>query len=176
MQVAVFQAFILGACRQHPLQFDILVTMRRAMQTRTTDRWIQPHFKTDFGVQLSLESGGDTCRFQLRSVNISMRNMQVECEKEVVDCFKAQQEYPYTCEVLFRLPGEQERESVRIYCQMVTHRRLSQKQFYLTLKFVEFEGDSAGRLEGYLLSRQPSSASGDNGRQTVVNLPRRMRA
>lgn len=144
------------------------------MQIRTTDKWIQPHFKTDFSVQLSLESGGETCRFQLRSVNISMRNMQVECEKEVVECFRAQQEYPHTCEVLFRLPGEQ--ESVRIDCQMVTHRRLSQKLFYLTLKFVDFEDGSAGRLESYLLSRQPSSASGDRGRQTVVNLPRRMRA
>ena len=149
------------------------------MRTRTSDKWIQPCFKTDFSVQLSLESGGELHLFTLRSVDLSMRNIQVECEKEVVDCFRAQNAYPHICDVLFKLPGDQ--QAVRMECHMVTHRRLSQKLFYLTLKFVDFEGDSAARLESYLLSRQSSATSNnaagaDSDGQTVVKLPQRMRA
>ena len=149
------------------------------MRTRTSDKWIQPCFKTDFSVQLSLDSGGESHLFQLRSVELSMRNIQVECEKAVVDCFRAQNTYPHICDVLFRLPGDQ--QAVRIKCHMVTHRRLSQKLFYLALKFVDFEGDSAARLESYLLSRQSSAvsskaSSAGNESQTVVKLPQRLRA
>lgn len=149
------------------------------MRTTTSDKWVHPCFKTDFSIQLSLESGGDSHLFQLRSVDISMRNIQVESEKAVVDCFRAQKAYPHICHVLFKLPGDQ--QAIRVECHMVTHRRLSQKLFYLTLKFVDFEGDSAARLESYLLSRQSSAssnnaASADSEGQTVVKLPQRMRA
>ncbi len=98
-----------------------------------SERRILPRCDIDTEVQVLIHSQNRDQVFSGRSINISMQALALSCDDALIQAILAQNTYPHECEVVFCLAGES--EPFRIKTQVVTHRRLSQVQYQLVLRF-----------------------------------------
>ena len=122
-------------------------------QDMQKDRRLHPRFSAELEIQLTLNSGQEPLSFDVISRNISLRSMQIESGRDLVDSLMAQDDFPHLCQIRFNVPGHS--KPVEATCQLVTHRRLSQTLYNLAMAFLAFKGDSKEVLNSYLVSMDP---------------------
>ncbi|MDC0598845.1 PilZ domain-containing protein [Gammaproteobacteria bacterium] len=112
------------------------------------ERRILPRYPLEFSVSIFFDLQDETKTFDVHSVNISSSSMEISCDEETIQALLAQQRYPQTCKLKFQIPGQE--YTFDVESQVVTHRRLSQRQYYLVLSFVDFDDKSSELLQEYL--------------------------
>lgn len=98
-----------------------------------SERRIVPRCDIDTEVKILINSRNRDQEFTGRSINISLQALALSCDDALIQAILAQNTYPHECEVEFCLAGET--KPFRIKTQVVTHRRLSQLQYQLILRF-----------------------------------------
>lgn len=113
-----------------------------------------PRYPITFPVKLGLKGGDGTLQYKTECVDVSRSSIQISCESQVVNALLSQEEYPHMVHLDFTIPGD--RAAFAIIAQVVTHRRLSQNQYYLVLVFNEFETGSDEQLANELKEFEPN--------------------
>ncbi|MAM71050.1 MAG: hypothetical protein CMP91_07920 [Gammaproteobacteria bacterium] len=104
---------------------------------RRLERRILPRCELDTQVEVSLESRGEIREYSVKSINISMRAIELSCGDALIQAILAQSTYPHECEVSFSIPGQSKEYNFTTH--VVTHRRLSQNEYQLVLRFCEMK-------------------------------------
>jgi len=95
-----------------------------------SERRAQPRYEVEFPVQMRIHEADVHDGLAL---NVSRNALEVDCDTVAVKSLQAQTPYPHSCEVEFSLPGLD--EEVRLPCQLVRFRRLSQHRYRIVLGF-----------------------------------------
>ena len=114
-----------------------------------------PRYPITFPVTVGLTTRDGDLQFQTECVNISRSSIEVSCDHRLVEALLNQDEYPHTAVLGFSMPGD--RAQFRIQSQVVTHRRLSQNQYYLVLVFNDFHEGSDDQLGEDLKDFEPDN-------------------
>ena len=112
-----------------------------------------PRYPITFPVTIGLENAESNHQFITECVDISRSSIQISCESKLIEVLLAQDEYPHTARLDFRMPGDKSR--FKIHTQVVTHRRLAQNQYYLVLVFNKFQEGSDEQLAEDLKEFEP---------------------
>lgn len=108
-------------------------------QTKTQDkvqrieRRVLPRCPLDSEVDVLINSQGDELLFKTKSINVSLRGIELACDDSLIQAILAQKTYPHLCKISFKLPGLS--RAFEIKTQVATHRRLSQHNYQLILLF-----------------------------------------
>lgn len=84
-------------------------------------------------VEVLIDSQDKELLFQTKSINLSLRGIELACDDGLIQAILAQKTYPHMCKISFNLPGYN--KALEIKSQVVTHRRLSQHNYQLILLF-----------------------------------------
>lgn len=113
-----------------------------------------PRYPITFPVGVTLTGQEVNMRFDTECVDVSRSSIQISCDNRLIEALLAQEDYPHTAKIDFGIPGDS--SPFNIFAQVVTHRRLSQNQFYLVLVFNEFHQGSDEQLADDLREFEPS--------------------
>lgn len=91
--------------------------------------------------------------YRATSINLSRTSIQIECDDELVAGLGRQKKLPYACRLQFSLPWNEARFDIE--AQMVTQRRLAQRQYVLVLVLVHEDAEQENLLETLLYRKQP---------------------
>lgn len=127
--------------------------MKGNIKGNIKERRAFPRYPITFPVTLSLESAEGNQQFSTECVDISRSSIQISCESQLIEVLLAQDEYPHTARLNFRMPGDKSHFS--IHTQVVTHRRLAKNHYYLVLVFNEFHEGSDEQLVEDLKDFEP---------------------
>ena len=119
------------------------------------ERRSSPRHPLKFTVKVQLNALEQPLEFEAESLNISSSNIEISCNNLLIDALLAQESYPHTCELSFKLPDNS--HEFTITAQVLTHRRLSQKQFYLVLNLDNEAKESIELLTEYLSEMRPGN-------------------
>ena len=87
-------------------------------------------------------------------MDISRSSIQISCDSELVEALLASDEYPHIATLDFMIP--EDKSTFRVAGHVVTHRRLSQNNYYLVLMFLDFHEGSDEQLVEDLKDFEPS--------------------
>ena len=113
-----------------------------------------PRYPITFPFNIGLKTAAGSQQFNTECVDVSRSSIQISCESQVIEVLLAQDEYPHTAKLEFRMPGD--RSTFSILSQVVTHRRLAQNHYYLVLVFSDFHEGSDEQLAEDLKDFEPS--------------------
>ena len=102
-------------------------------QVQGIERRVLPRCPLDSEVDVFITSQNNDLQFQVKSINISLRGIELACDDSLIQAILAQKSYPHLCKINFKLPGLS--KAFEIKTQVVTHRRLSQHNYQLILLF-----------------------------------------
>lgn len=117
------------------------------------DRRSYPRYPLEFPVDVELDAQNQQLEFKAESVNISKASIEINCDNHLIDKLRAQNKYPQTCKLIFKLPGQ--KDIFKVESQVVTHRRISQNSYYLALVFPALKEEKRDLLEETLSVLQP---------------------
>lgn len=123
------------------------------------ERRALPRCPLDTEVEISIQSQGNERSFQTRSINLSLRVLELSCGDELIQAILAQDMYPHECEIRLTLPDQD--KAIKMKTQVVTHRRLSQREYQLVLRFVNPSKTIQEKLVTQLASLGLISGSSD---------------
>lgn len=113
-----------------------------------------PRYPITFPVAIGLKTAVGSQQFTTECVDISRSSIQISCESQIIEVLLAQDEYPHTADLEFRMPGDRSRFIIN--AQVVTHRRLAQNHYYLVLVFTDFSEGSDEQLAEDLKEFEPN--------------------
>ena len=99
----------------------------------SSERRAQPRYVVDFPVQMRIHEGEPA--YDGLALNVSRNALEADFDTDAVKSLQVQSPYPHSCEIEFRLPGLN--EDVRVPCQLLRFRRLSQHRYRIVLGFHE---------------------------------------
>lgn len=108
------------------------------------ERLAFPRYPIIFPVKFGLNGAEDNLKYESECVDISRSSIQISCDSELVEALLASDEYPHTATLDFMI--SKDKSTFRIAGQVVTHRRLSQNNYYLVLVFLDFHEGSDEQL------------------------------
>ena len=112
-----------------------------------------PRYPITFPVTFTLGSGENEQSFETQCVNISRASIEISAETAAVKAMLEMSEYPQQANLKFHMPSHK-----IMFCasaQVVTHRRLSQHQYYIVMVFGEFRSGSEELLDESLKEFEP---------------------
>ena len=113
-----------------------------------------PRYPITFPVKFGLNGAEDNLKYESECVDISRSSIQISCDSELVEALLASDEYPHTATLDFMI--SEDKSTLRVAGQVVTHRRLSQNNYYLVLVFLDFHEGSDEQLVEDLKDFEPS--------------------
>ena len=128
--------------------------MKGNLKGNLKERRAFPRYPITFEVTIGIKTADGSQQFSSQCVDISRSSIQISCESQLIEVLLAQDEYPHTVQMEFRMPGD--RSNFSILGQVVTHRRLAQNHYYLVLVFSEFHEGSDEQLAEDLKEFEPS--------------------
>jgi hypothetical protein len=124
------------------------------MKGNMKERRAFPRYPITFPIIIGINTAEGKLQFNTECVDVSRSSIQISCESQVIEVLLAQDEYPHTAQMDFRMPGD--KSNFSILGQVVTHRRLAQNHYYLVLVFSEFLDGSDEQLAEDLKEFEPS--------------------
>ena len=113
-----------------------------------------PRYPITFPVKFGLNGAEDNLKYESECVDISRSSIQISCDSELVEALLASDEYSHTATLDFMIP--EDKSTFRVAGHVVTHRRLSQNNYYLVLMFLDFREGSDEQLVEDLKDFEPS--------------------
>ena len=113
-----------------------------------------PRYPITFPVKFGLNGAEDNLKYESECVDISRSSIQISCDSELVEALLASDEYPHIATLDFMIP--EDKSTFRVAGHVVTHRRLSQNNYYLVLMFLDFHEGSDEQLVEDLKDFEPS--------------------
>ncbi len=109
--------------------------MAKGSTTQRLERRIYPRCDLDTDVLVEINSRDENLQFSVKSINISLRGIELSCDDSLIQAILAQNTYPHVCQINFRIPGHA--NAFDFKSQVITHRRLSQNHYQLVFLFVD---------------------------------------
>ncbi|PCJ40923.1 MAG: hypothetical protein COA71_10000 [SAR86 cluster bacterium] len=97
------------------------------------ERRVLPRCPLDTEVEVLINSQNADMLFHTKSLNISLRGIELSCDDSLIQAILAQKAYPHICKISFKLPGLTKAFDIKTH--VVIHRRLSQHNYQLVLLF-----------------------------------------
>lgn len=113
-----------------------------------------PRYPITFPVKFGLNGAEDNLKYESECADISRSSIQISCDSELVEALLASDEYPHTATLDFMIP--EDKSTFLVAGHVVTHRRLSQNNYYLVLMFLDFHEGSDEQLVEDLKDFEPS--------------------
>jgi hypothetical protein len=118
------------------------------------DRRSFPRYPLTFPVKVGIDSHNEDIEFKASSVNVSRSSIEISCDNSLIEHLLAQDKYPYTCKLNFKVPNQS--HIFEVESRVVTHRRLSQIHYHLVLIFPDFVSEKGDLLGEYLSALRPA--------------------
>lgn len=140
--------------------------MTKQSKVEGIERRVLPRCPLDTDVEVLIDSKGAEMLFNTKSINISLRGIELACDDGLIQAILAQKMYPHICKLSFKLPALT--KAFEIKTQVVTHRRLSQHNYQLILLFNNMSKRMHEKLHNELASFRVMEMN--NNERTAVAL------